>query len=645
MCCMYENEERQLRMFKPNRKLEVIQTKIQDICIVSAARQTIRRVSNSHVYTQFDEALKVYNGFHFDKDTPTVAQITAKFDEFAVRQINVTYERFLFNERQQEGGETFENFYSSVRNLSKTCDFCEQCRDSMIRDKIVFGIRDSNTQTELLKVRDLILIKCVDTCRAAENAILQGKAMNSHDNSEEVHKLRTQPSAETMIKECEFCGKRHKLQKEECSAHGKHVLDAQGGTILDTNRKLYEALSGLPGVVCITDDVIIHGDTAESHDAHYNAFLQRCREQNIKLNKEKLNPRLNVTFMRHQITKDWLQTDPEKVDTIKEYPAPMNVEELRRFLGMVNYLARYLSHFTKDLQPLQNLKKDVHGQWKPLINDVSEYGLGSILMQENRPIAYASRTLTPTIPVADALSRAPVSTEGDTESENLKSLKLSPFAPQCLEEIKKKTSEDCTLSDLKEVILREWSPSRQECPHSVTPYFNYGDELTIQDGIILRGDRVVIPPSMGQEMKEKVHAGHSGINSCLRRAQDLIFWPRMSAEIRQFVEACDVCTSHKEDPYLGLLNLRDTPEEGMTSTPTQRLMGRRTKTALPTTFKLLQPTAGVYIKQEKQLLENKRQVAAEYHCDQKDLKPLTSGDSQDTTHQVDKTMEKRCYHR
>lgn len=126
-------------------------------------------------------------------------------------------------------------------------------------------------------------------------------------------------------------------------------------------RKLTEAFNGLPGVVCVTDDVIIHGDTMESHDAHYKTFLQRCREQNIKLNKEKLDLRSdNVTFMGHQITKDGLQTDPEKVNAIKNYPPPTNIEELRRFLGMVNYLSRYLSHLTDDLQPLQNLlKKDV----------------------------------------------------------------------------------------------------------------------------------------------------------------------------------------------------------------------------------------------------------------------------------------------
>ena len=164
------------------------------------------------------------------------------------------------------------------------------------------------------------------------------------------------------------------------------------------------------------------------------------------------------------------------------------------------------------------------------------------------------------IPVADALSRAPTSKVAEDESEEINSLTLSPFTPQRLEEIKQKTAEDLTLTELKEVILRGWPSARQDCPPPVTPYFDYRDELTVHDGIILRGDRVVIPHQMRPEMKEKVHAGHSGINSCLRRARQLIFWPRMSAEIRHFIESCDVCTSHSAKLPAETLRMHEVPD-------------------------------------------------------------------------------------
>ena len=70
--------------------------------------------------------------------------------------------------------------------------------------------------------------------------------------------------------------------------------------------------------------------------------------------------------------------------------------------------------------------------------------------------------------------------------------------------------------------------------------------MTIQDGIVYKGERIVIPSSMRKEMKEKAHAGHLGINSCLRRARDLIFWPGMSAELRQYIETCGICAMHTD---------------------------------------------------------------------------------------------------
>ena len=61
--------------------------------------------------------------------------------------------------------------------------------------------------------------------------------------------------------------------------------------------------------------------------------------------------------MGHKITKEGHQTVPQKIEAIKDYPVPQSLEELRRFLGMVNYLSRYLSHLTEAIHPLQNLLK------------------------------------------------------------------------------------------------------------------------------------------------------------------------------------------------------------------------------------------------------------------------------------------------
>ena len=111
-----------------------------------------------------------------------------------------------------------------------------------------------------------------------------------------------------------------------------------------------EALDGLSGAICIADDVIVHGRDEQEHDARLAAFLQRCR---IQLNRDRfvLN-NTEITFMGRQITSGGLQADPEKVKALTEIKSPTNVEEIRRFLGLVNYLGKFLPHFSAVAEPL-----------------------------------------------------------------------------------------------------------------------------------------------------------------------------------------------------------------------------------------------------------------------------------------------------
>ena len=110
------------------------------------------------LHTIGDNALKIYNGLAFpNEENITVADIIAKFDTFAVGGTNETYKRFLFNKRNQLDGESDETFLAAIRSLIKTCNYCENCIDSILRDRIVLGIRDTTTQTALLKERNLTL--------------------------------------------------------------------------------------------------------------------------------------------------------------------------------------------------------------------------------------------------------------------------------------------------------------------------------------------------------------------------------------------------------------------------------------------------------------------------------------------------------
>ena len=137
------------------------------------------------------------------------------------------------------------------------------------------------------------------------------------------------------------------------------------------------------------------------------------------------------------------------------------------------------------------------------------------------------------IPVADTLSWAPVDTASSEELVN--SLTVFPVKDHLLERIRSATSRDPTLMMLGKVMLKGWPTHRNQIQPELLPYFHYRDEMAFYDGIIMRGNRVVIPSEMIGEMKRKVHVGNLGVNSTLRLARDAIFWPGMSSDIRQYI--------------------------------------------------------------------------------------------------------------
>ena len=67
--------------------------------------------------------------------------------------------------------------------------------------------------------------------------------------------------------------------------------------------------------------------------------------------------------------------------------------------------------------------------------------------------------------------------------------------------------------------------------------------LSVQDGIIFRGERAVIPAELRKVLKEKIHSSHLGIEGCLRRACEAIYWPNMNSDMNDYISKCSVCRS------------------------------------------------------------------------------------------------------
>ena len=86
------------------------------------------------------------------------------------------------------------------------------------------------------------------------------------------------------------------------------------------------------------------------------------------------------------------------------------------------------------------------------------------------------------------------------------------------------------------------------------------DELTVEDNIILRGDRTLIPESMKPYIKEQIHSAHMGIEKCRLRAQASVFWPGISQDIENYVKNCDTCLRHQRNQPHQPLMPHDVPE-------------------------------------------------------------------------------------
>ena len=132
--------------------------------------------------------------------------------------------------------------------------------------------------------------------------------------------------------------------------------------------------------------------------------------------------------------------------------------------------------------------------------------------------------------------------EEANEFEQVNMASFLPISDQRLQKIRRKTGKDKTLQIFKTVILQGWPAERKDAPVQVTPYFSVRDELSVQDGLIFRSERVVVPQALRQDIRrQRIHSSHMGYESCLSRARECVFWSEMNAEIREMIAMCKTC--------------------------------------------------------------------------------------------------------
>ena len=110
--------------------------------------------------------------------------------------------------------------------------------------------------------------------------------------------------------------------------------------------------------------------------------------------------------------------------------------------------------------------------------------------------------------------------------------------------VREETKKDEHLSKLMSTILQGWPDDKNQVPQPLQAYWNYRDELTVQNDLIYKGAQVMIPHSMQAEMLHKIHANHFGPESNIRMAREVLFWPGMRQAIFDMCNSCGTCAQY-----------------------------------------------------------------------------------------------------
>ena len=134
-------------------------------------------------------------------------------------------------------------------------------------------------------------------------------------------------------------------------------------------RKLDTIFGHLSQVACIADDIIVMGYKVDhsGHDTAFTKLLQTARENNVKLNFEKLQyKQTQVDFFGETYTTDGRKSSSDKVQAITNMPQPVSKKELQSFIGMVNYLSKFTPRLSELAECLRDLIRiNVPFQWGP----------------------------------------------------------------------------------------------------------------------------------------------------------------------------------------------------------------------------------------------------------------------------------------
>ena len=420
-------------------------------------------------------------------------------------------------------------------------------------------------------------------------------------------------------------------------------------------------LQGAPQTLCFIDDILITGSSEEEHLKNLGEVLRRLQAHGVQLKKEKCAfMKESVEYLGHRVDASGIKATPEKIAAVENAPLPQNVQQLRSFLGLLNYYRKFLPNLATIVKPLNDLlQKGKKWSWSStctqavrtakqlltasnvlthydptlplkLAADASQYGLGAVISHvlpggEERPIAFASRSLSkseqnyaqidkealalifgvqkfhayifgrkftlvtdhkplttilgpkkgiPSVAAArlqrwaillsayiydiqfrntaahgnaDALSRLPLPTKSpeylsEVHLCNVEQIESLPVTSQS---IRRCTRQDSVLSKVLDYTLKGW-PS--QVPKELQPYHTKLAELSVEEGCLLWGRRVIIPKRLHKIILQELHSEHMGIAKMKALARSHVWWTGLDKDLESLAKSCPECAAVKQAP-------------------------------------------------------------------------------------------------
>lgn len=429
-------------------------------------------------------------------------------------------------------------------------------------------------------------------------------------------------------------------------------------------RTMDSLLQGIPHVAVYLDDILITGKTNDEHLKNLDEVLRRFDQAGLRLKCEKCvfqSP--EVVYLGHKVDAKGLHPTEDKLQAIKHAPAPLNIAELRSYLGLLNYYGKFLPNLSTTLAPLHVLlRKETRWHWgvnqekafqasKKLLEmptvlvhfditkdiilacDASPYGVGAVLSHRmadgsEKPIGFASRSLSQaetrysqldkealaivfgvkkfhqylygrhftictdhkpllglfnesrSVPHmasgrvqrwalilaayeytivykpgqananADAFSRLPLPDKPKVTPIPMETALLMEqleSSPVNVNQIKNWTRKDPLLSRILRYAMQGW-PETSKDDDELKPFHTRKTEISIQDGCLLWGTRVIVPPQGRVKIMDELHDGHPGISRMKSIARGFVWWPKMDLDLADRVQKCKMCQQTRRTP-------------------------------------------------------------------------------------------------